>query len=116
MWFHSLLTSRKSGPSRSRRAQRRPAHTGRRFALEPLETRIALSLSTLASFGGLAAGSLPVSDLIMDSSGNLYGEATGGGASLDGTIFELRMAAVRPSPWPRSTDRRVQPRRAPRAP
>ena len=32
---------------------------------------------------------MPYGGLIMDSSGNLYGTTSGGGASNDGTVFEL---------------------------
>src|SRR5262249_50285683 len=58
--------------------------------LEQLETRLTPSfvLSTLASFNG-TNGSSPEAGLIMDSSGNLYGTTNSGGASKDGTVFEL---------------------------
>jgi uncharacterized repeat protein (TIGR03803 family) len=46
------------------------------------------TITTLASFNG-ANGELPVGGLIMDSSGNLYGTTYEGGASGDGTVFEL---------------------------
>ena len=46
------------------------------------------TITTLASFNG-TNGELPVGGLIMDSSGNLYGTTYEGGASGDGTIFEL---------------------------
>jgi uncharacterized repeat protein (TIGR03803 family) len=45
--------------------------------------------TTLASFNNRTDGSHPHSALIMDSSGNLYGTAYAGGASGDGTVFEL---------------------------
>ncbi len=56
--------------------------------LEQLETRITLSVSTLASFAA-PAGLAPRGAVIMDSSGNLYGTTPSGGASGDGTVFEL---------------------------
>lgn len=46
------------------------------------------TLSVVASFNG-ANGSSPIANLIMDSSGNLYGTAETGGAQNDGTIFEV---------------------------
>jgi uncharacterized repeat protein (TIGR03803 family) len=45
-------------------------------------------LTTLASFNP-ANGQAPISALVMDSSGNLYGTARAGGAHNDGTVFEL---------------------------
>ena len=53
-----------------------------------LETRLAPSVSTLASFIALA-GLGPQAALVMDGSGNLYGTASAGGASGQGTVFEL---------------------------
>jgi uncharacterized repeat protein (TIGR03803 family) len=46
------------------------------------------SLSTLASFG-TPNGARPYAPLIMDKSGNLYGTTYAGGASNDGTVFEV---------------------------
>ncbi|MFI5458070.1 MAG: choice-of-anchor tandem repeat GloVer-containing protein [Isosphaerales bacterium] len=46
------------------------------------------TITTLASFVA-PNGTNPSSGLIMDSSGNLYGTASEGGASGDGTVFEL---------------------------
>ncbi|HLN32693.1 MAG TPA: choice-of-anchor tandem repeat GloVer-containing protein [Gemmataceae bacterium] len=43
---------------------------------------------TLASFNG-SNGSSPQCGLIMDSSGNLYGTTSAGGANTDGTVFEV---------------------------
>ena len=46
------------------------------------------TITTLASFNG-TNGAGPTSGLIMDSSGNLYGTTTSGGANGDGTVFEM---------------------------
>jgi uncharacterized repeat protein (TIGR03803 family) len=46
------------------------------------------TITDLASFDG-TDGANPRGGLIMDGSGNLYGTTTGGGASSDGTVFEL---------------------------
>jgi uncharacterized repeat protein (TIGR03803 family) len=61
------------------------------------------TISTLASFNG-ADGSDPVAGLIMDSSGNLYGTTKQGGASSDGTVFELvNGIALTPTSLPAET-------------
>jgi uncharacterized repeat protein (TIGR03803 family) len=46
------------------------------------------TITTLASFNG-TDGTNPRAGLIMDSSGNLYGTTSAGGASNDGTVFEV---------------------------
>jgi uncharacterized repeat protein (TIGR03803 family) len=46
------------------------------------------TITTLASFNG-TNGSDPLAGLVMGSSGNLYGTTESGGASGDGTVFEL---------------------------
>jgi uncharacterized repeat protein (TIGR03803 family) len=84
--------------SQGRRAKRlNPATTSSRRrrtcrpSLEGLEIRLTLSLTTLASFD-FPAGLDPYGGLVMDSSGNLYGTTTYGGANGvdgDGTIFEV---------------------------
>jgi uncharacterized repeat protein (TIGR03803 family) len=60
------------------------------LTVEQLETRITpYALSTLASFAGGTAPAGPIVGVVMDSSGNLYGTTTEGGASGYGTVFEL---------------------------
>jgi uncharacterized repeat protein (TIGR03803 family) len=46
------------------------------------------TITPLASFDG-TNGAYPFTDLVVDSSGNMYGTASAGGASNDGTVFEL---------------------------
>ena len=46
------------------------------------------AITTLALFNG-TNGANPYGGLIMDSSGNMYGTASDGGASKDGTVFEV---------------------------
>ena len=55
------------------------------------------TITTLASFNG-TDGALPIAGLIMDSSGNLYGTATGGGTSDNGTVFEADRCRCRDKP------------------
>jgi uncharacterized repeat protein (TIGR03803 family) len=66
--------------------------------LERLETRItpSYSLSTLASFNG-ANGAAPFAGLVLDSSGNLYGTTSQGGAANAGTVFELAHGSATPT-------------------
>ena len=54
------------------------------------------TITTLVSFNG-TNGENPEDTLIMDSSGNLYGTTAGGGASNEGTVFELTGADVLPA-------------------
>jgi uncharacterized repeat protein (TIGR03803 family) len=53
---------------------------------------MAATLKTLVSFDG-ADGSTPESDLIADSSGDLFGTTSSGGANSDGTVFEIAKTA-----------------------
>jgi uncharacterized repeat protein (TIGR03803 family) len=92
---NSTWLSGTSSHSQARRGKRRnPVTTSPqrrhtfRPSLEGLEIRLTLSLTTLASFGA-HTGAGPVGGVIMDSSGNLYGTAAGGGRSSEGTVFEL---------------------------
>ncbi len=51
------------------------------------------SLTTIASFGGVG-GSSPTSALLKDASGNFFGTTKQGGASNDGTVFEVKAPGV----------------------
>jgi hypothetical protein len=59
--------------------------------------------TVLYSFTGGDDGSVPYSNLIFDSNGNLYGTAAGGGANFGGTVFELTPPAGGSGPWTEST-------------
>ena len=50
------------------------------------------TLEILYTFGGTTDGATPVSGLILDKDGNLYGTTQYGGASGDGTVFEITTA------------------------
>ena len=66
---------------------------GTAFELSPSGS--SYSETILHSFaGGLTDGAYPRAGLIFDSSGNLYGTTDQGGASGDGTIFEIMPAAA----------------------
>ena len=54
------------------------------------QTAAAQTFSVLYSFNGSGDGRLPVSPVILDAAGNVYGTAGGGGLGSDtGTVFEL---------------------------
>jgi uncharacterized repeat protein (TIGR03803 family) len=57
------------------------------------------AIFTLASFNGSSDGDEPLAGLVMDSSGNLYGTTDKGGASSDGTVFEVSGAAAPTDQW-----------------
>src|SRR6516165_8888952 len=81
-WWSCRKLSRQRVPQRSRSV---------RLRLEQLEDRImptGPTLTAVASFNG-TNGASPYAGLIMDGSGNLFGTTTAGGASHDGTVFEL---------------------------
>jgi uncharacterized repeat protein (TIGR03803 family) len=71
-----------------------PLNNGTVFELAPGGGTI----TALASFSG-SDGAGPLAGLIMDSSGNLYGTTAYGGASRDGTVFELPGGAIPPDQW-----------------
>jgi uncharacterized repeat protein (TIGR03803 family) len=53
----------------------------------------------LYSFSGGNDGATPAAGLIMDSNGNLYGTTVEGGASRNGTVFELSPPTTADGPW-----------------
>ena len=62
--------------------------SGTVFEIVKTASGYASSPSILANFG-LSGGTLPGSTLIMDSGGDLFGTAQGGGDDGDGTVFEI---------------------------
>lgn len=58
------------------------------FELAKVGSTYSSTITSLASFNGVN-GEVPAGQLFMDSGGNLYGTTEFGGASDDGTIFEL---------------------------
>jgi uncharacterized repeat protein (TIGR03803 family) len=83
-WYRSLFG--RTPAARKRTPQRRPRQA--RLQAERLEDRLVPTLTGLASFTG-ANGSLPVANLAIDGSGNLYGATVFGGGSFNGTVFEV---------------------------
>jgi uncharacterized repeat protein (TIGR03803 family) len=55
--------------------------------------------TVLYSFTGEADGGLPLSDLVRDQSGRLYGTTTGGGSDGFGVVFQLTPPRFRSAPW-----------------
>jgi uncharacterized repeat protein (TIGR03803 family) len=55
--------------------------------------------TTIYSFTGGDDGGLPLSTLVFDNSGNLYGTTQGGGVYGGGTVFELSPPAISGDPW-----------------
>jgi uncharacterized repeat protein (TIGR03803 family) len=53
-----------------------------------------LPLATLATFAGGTAGSVPTSDLVIDSAGDLFGTTSGGGSGGYGTVFEIKRTST----------------------
>jgi uncharacterized repeat protein (TIGR03803 family) len=86
--------------SRGGASGRSPSGSGVVFKLSPSGTE-----TVLYSLKGGSDGSGPAAGLIADSSGNLYGTTSGGGASGNGTVFKLTGNGVR-SP---DTLQRLQP-------
>jgi uncharacterized repeat protein (TIGR03803 family) len=50
--------------------------------------------STLFSFTGSTTGTNPVTNLVIDQEGNLYGTTVNGGPSLEGSLFKLTPKAT----------------------
>jgi uncharacterized repeat protein (TIGR03803 family) len=60
------------------------------YSVDTLERRLLLSaFQTVASFVGTDGGVNPDTKLVMDAQGNLYGEASTGGTSGDGVVYEI---------------------------
>lgn len=55
--------------------------------------------ATIYSFSGGDDGGLPLSTLVFDKSGNLYGTTQAGGVYSGGTVFELNPPAIAGDPW-----------------
>ncbi len=74
--------------SRSRRENASPPGGA---IIDPLEPRTLLSAYTLQPVAAFSSsnGALPVSGLIMDAAGDLFGTTVSGGTSSKGTIFEI---------------------------
>ncbi len=88
MHLFSSLLQRMTGRPQTRRIPARKPTARFRPQIEMLETRVTPSLAPLAAFG-TPDGTHLKGGLVMDSSGNLYGTAPGGGAADLGTVFEL---------------------------
>jgi uncharacterized repeat protein (TIGR03803 family) len=54
----------------------------------------AQTFSVIHSFGGTSDGANPLNGLTIDSSGNLYGTASSGGASSNGVVFKINTSGV----------------------
>jgi uncharacterized repeat protein (TIGR03803 family) len=63
--------------------------TGNGVVFELVRSGRKYSYQVLHSFDGAADGGVPVTPLIIDTAGNLYGTATADGANFGGTAFEL---------------------------
>lgn len=72
---------------RARRSRRPQPRSRAQLQIERLEERLALSLSTVASFNGGAP--YPGIGLVMDGNGNLYGTTTQVTPETSGTVFEI---------------------------
>jgi uncharacterized repeat protein (TIGR03803 family) len=55
--------------------------------------------TVLYSFTGASDGGFPLSDVVLDKAGRLYGTTTGGGADGFGVVFELTPPKPRAKPW-----------------
>ena len=91
------MTKKHTGSRFGRRAVIK-AIGGRPFAIETIEPRLLMSatgLTGLASFNYMTTGNTPNSDLVIDSSGNVFG-TTPSGYNDNGTLFELQAGQSTP--------------------
>jgi uncharacterized repeat protein (TIGR03803 family) len=63
--------------------------TGNGVIFEMVRSGRTYKYKVLHSFDGNGEGGVPVTSMIVDTAGNLYGTATGGGSNFGGTAFEL---------------------------
>ncbi|HTU21258.1 MAG TPA: immunoglobulin domain-containing protein [Gemmataceae bacterium] len=70
-----------------------PYDSGTVFELAKGSDGYSNTITTLASFNQSTTGYSPGGEMVLDSSGNLYGAARSGGSSGLGTIFEVQDAA-----------------------
>src|SRR5262249_31891411 len=87
---------------------RRSPHVGRRrfillvlFSITSLPicgsaTAATFTFKVLASFNGGVNGRIPSGPLMVDSQGNLFGTTAAGGATDNGTVFQLRSGTTTP--------------------
>jgi uncharacterized repeat protein (TIGR03803 family) len=61
---------------------------------ELIQGRVGWTETVLHNFSGTPDGATPLSGVIVDSAGNLYGTTSAGGASGNGTVYEISPSGV----------------------